>query len=101
MADVHQHCGDRVDDAEDRCPYAYIAAQIARDRIPSAEQEIRRAQKEREREQADANIARGNGELLNELLNTSRESQVATVVSRIGIAAAVMPQSRAGSTVIP
>lgn len=65
VTDMDQDCGNHVNGAEDRRPYPDVTAQIGRDRVSSAEQEIRRPEKERDGKQAKSEVSRGNGEPLN------------------------------------
>lgn len=91
-AAMYQQCEDHVDDAENGRPRPHITAQIVRDGIPSAEQEVGRAEEEREREEPKGEVTGGDGELL----NAAGKGQVGAVVPRSGVAAAVAHRSGFG-----
>src|SRR5919106_48852 len=72
---MHPERGDNVDAAEDGRPRPYVTAQVARDGIPPAEEEVGRPDEEREPEQREGNVAGGDGKpslerALSDLLST-------------------------------
>ena len=57
---------DYMDDAKNGRPRSYVAAQIVRDGIPPAEQEVGWPDEEREPEEPEGEVASGDGGLLDE-----------------------------------
>ena len=62
-AAMHLQPEDHVHDAADRGPRPNITAQVIGDRVPVAEQEVGRADEERQGEEPKGDIAGGDGEL--------------------------------------
>jgi hypothetical protein len=58
---MHLKSVDHVDDAEEGRPRSRVTAQIARDGIPPAEQEVGRPDQEREPEEPEGDVAGGDG----------------------------------------
>ena len=57
-----QQAGGHVDEANDRRPDADIAAEIRRNRVWSATQDVQRSEEERSTEQGEADVGTGYGE---------------------------------------